>query len=139
RHRKRWPGSTSARGGADPCAPVPGPMRSVPCGRGRMRKMDAANSRPRPANARRGPNAGVREAGAVRAGGNPGRDRYNGAYRPEGHSPSSAIGALDGERAAMNIFLAYAHLEPQSFNAVLKDTAVAALRTAGHVVQVSDL
>lgn len=39
----------------------------------------------------------------------------------------------------MNIFLAYAHLEPQSFNAVLKDTAVAALRTAGHVVQVSDL
>lgn len=39
----------------------------------------------------------------------------------------------------MNVLIVYAHPEPRSFNAALKDAAVAALAGAGHQVQVSDL
>lgn len=39
----------------------------------------------------------------------------------------------------MNVFLVFAHPEPQSFNGALVRTAVAALEAAGHAVQVSDL
>ncbi len=39
----------------------------------------------------------------------------------------------------MNIFIVYAHPEPKSFNAAMKDTAVDVLTKAGHRVRVSDL
>src|SRR5882757_1553770 len=39
----------------------------------------------------------------------------------------------------MNALIVYAHLEPASFNAALKDAAVAAIVAAGHQVEVSDL
>lgn len=39
----------------------------------------------------------------------------------------------------MNILLVYAHPEPLSFNAALKETAVAALEGQGHAVRVDDL
>jgi NAD(P)H dehydrogenase (quinone) len=39
----------------------------------------------------------------------------------------------------MNVLIVYAHPEPTSFTAALKDTAVRALSTAGHRVEVSDL
>ena len=39
----------------------------------------------------------------------------------------------------MNVLIVYAHPEPTSFNAALKDRAVAALTAAGHSVVVSDL
>jgi putative NADPH-quinone reductase len=39
----------------------------------------------------------------------------------------------------MNILIVFAHPEPQSFNGALVRTAVAALKAAGHAVQVSDL
>lgn len=39
----------------------------------------------------------------------------------------------------MNVLIVYAHPEPRSFNAALKDAAAAALVEAGHQVQVSDL
>jgi NAD(P)H dehydrogenase (quinone) len=39
----------------------------------------------------------------------------------------------------MNIFLVFAHPEPQSFNGAMVRTAIAALEAAGHAVQVSDL
>jgi putative NADPH-quinone reductase len=39
----------------------------------------------------------------------------------------------------MNVFLVFAHPEPQSFNGALLRTAIAALEAAGHAVQVSDL
>lgn len=39
----------------------------------------------------------------------------------------------------MNIFLLYAHLEPQSFHGALKELAVKTLENQGHVVEVSDL
>lgn len=39
----------------------------------------------------------------------------------------------------MNCLIIYAHPEPTSFTAALKDTAVQALRSAGHTVEVSDL
>ncbi len=39
----------------------------------------------------------------------------------------------------MHVLLVYAHPEPTSFNAALKDEAVAAIRAAGHSVDVSDL
>jgi NAD(P)H dehydrogenase (quinone) len=39
----------------------------------------------------------------------------------------------------MNVLIVYAHPEPQSFQAAMRDTAAAALRSAGHVLQVSDL
>lgn len=39
----------------------------------------------------------------------------------------------------MNVLIVYAHEEPQSFNAALKDKAVAVLKDAGHTVEVSDL
>jgi NAD(P)H dehydrogenase (quinone) len=39
----------------------------------------------------------------------------------------------------MNILIVYAHQEPKSFNAAMKDTAVAVLTAAGHQVIVSDL
>lgn len=39
----------------------------------------------------------------------------------------------------MNIFLVFAHPEPQSFNGAMLRTAVATLEAAGHQVQVSDL
>lgn len=41
--------------------------------------------------------------------------------------------------ASLRYLIVYAHPEPQSLNAALKDHAVAALRAAGHEVQVSDL
>lgn len=39
----------------------------------------------------------------------------------------------------MNVLIVYAHPEPRSLNAALRDVAVAALSDAGHTVQVSDL
>ncbi len=39
----------------------------------------------------------------------------------------------------MNTLIVYAHEEPQSFNAALKDRAVTVLTDAGHTVEVSDL
>lgn len=39
----------------------------------------------------------------------------------------------------MRVLLVYAHPEPTSFTAALKNTALAALRDAGHTVEVSDL
>jgi NAD(P)H dehydrogenase (quinone) len=39
----------------------------------------------------------------------------------------------------MNILIVYAHPEPTSFTAALKDAAVRALEAAGHAVEVSDL
>jgi NAD(P)H dehydrogenase (quinone) len=39
----------------------------------------------------------------------------------------------------MNVLIVYAHPEPTSFTAALKDAAVRALSTAGHPVEVSDL
>jgi NAD(P)H dehydrogenase (quinone) len=39
----------------------------------------------------------------------------------------------------MNALIVYAHLEPASFNAALKDAAVEAIVAAGHRVEVSDL
>jgi NAD(P)H dehydrogenase (quinone) len=39
----------------------------------------------------------------------------------------------------MNILIVYAHQEPKSFNAAMKETAVAVLAAAGHQVIVSDL
>ncbi len=39
----------------------------------------------------------------------------------------------------MNTLIVYAHEEPQSFNAAMKDRAVAVLTDAGHTVEVSDL
>lgn len=39
----------------------------------------------------------------------------------------------------MNVFIVYAHPEPRSFGAALRDRGTAALRAAGHAVQVSDL
>lgn len=39
----------------------------------------------------------------------------------------------------MNIFIVYAHPEPQSFNAAMKDTAAEVLTKAGQKVRVSDL
>jgi NAD(P)H dehydrogenase (quinone) len=39
----------------------------------------------------------------------------------------------------MNILIVYAHQEPKSFNAAMKETAVAVLTAAGHQVLISDL
>ena len=39
----------------------------------------------------------------------------------------------------MNVLIVYAHPEPKSFNAAMKELAVATLREAGHEVAVSDL
>jgi NAD(P)H dehydrogenase (quinone) len=39
----------------------------------------------------------------------------------------------------VNVLIIYAHPEPRSFNAALRDTAVESLTAAGHQVQVSDL
>jgi len=39
----------------------------------------------------------------------------------------------------MNVLLVYAHPEPTSFTAALKDAGAAALRKAGHTVEISDL
>lgn len=39
----------------------------------------------------------------------------------------------------MHVLIVYAHPEPSSFNAALKDEAVATIRAAGHSVEVSDL
>lgn len=39
----------------------------------------------------------------------------------------------------MNVLIVYAHNEPQSFTAALKDTAVSSLRAHGHEVEVCDL
>jgi NAD(P)H dehydrogenase (quinone) len=39
----------------------------------------------------------------------------------------------------MNVFIVYAHPEPTSFNAAMKNTAVATLTTLGHTVEISDL
>ena len=39
----------------------------------------------------------------------------------------------------MHVLIVYAHPEPTSFTAALKDTAVAAIESAGHTVDVSDL
>ena len=39
----------------------------------------------------------------------------------------------------MNVLLVYAHPEPTSFTAALKDAAVETLTAAGHSVEVSDL
>lgn len=38
-----------------------------------------------------------------------------------------------------NVLIVYAHQEPKSFNAALKDVAVETLRGQGHTVTVSDL
>jgi NAD(P)H dehydrogenase (quinone) len=39
----------------------------------------------------------------------------------------------------LKVFYIYAHPEPKSFNANLKDTALAALKENGHEVRLSDL
>jgi NAD(P)H dehydrogenase (quinone) len=39
----------------------------------------------------------------------------------------------------MNVFIAYAHAEPKSFNGALFQTAQDTLRAAGHPVMTSDL
>lgn len=39
----------------------------------------------------------------------------------------------------MNVFIVYAHPEPSSFNAALKDVAVQVLTAQGHAVRISDL
>ncbi len=39
----------------------------------------------------------------------------------------------------MNVLIVYAHPEPESFNAALKNTAVRTLEALGHQVQISDL
>ncbi len=39
----------------------------------------------------------------------------------------------------MNVLIVYAHEEPRSFNAALKNRAVSVLTDAGHSVEVSDL
>ena len=39
----------------------------------------------------------------------------------------------------MHVLIVHAHPEPTSFNAAMTETAVRALGTAGHEVQVSDL
>ena len=39
----------------------------------------------------------------------------------------------------LKVFYIYAHPEPKSFNAALKDTALAALQENGHEVKLSDL
>ena len=39
----------------------------------------------------------------------------------------------------MNVLIVFAHPEPASFSAALKDEAVATLAAAGHAVTVSDL
>ncbi len=39
----------------------------------------------------------------------------------------------------MNVLLVFAHPEPKSLNGMLRDTAIAELRAAGHTVEVSDL
>ncbi len=39
----------------------------------------------------------------------------------------------------MNVLIVYAHEEPRSFNAALKNHAVSVLTDAGHSVEVSDL
>jgi NAD(P)H dehydrogenase (quinone) len=39
----------------------------------------------------------------------------------------------------MNVLIVYAHPEPASFTAALKNSAVQALSAAGHQVEVSDL
>lgn len=39
----------------------------------------------------------------------------------------------------MNVFIIYAHHEPKSFNAAMKNCAVETFSAAGHLVQVSDL
>ena len=43
---------------------------------------------------------------------------------------------MNGEK---NILIVYAHQEPKSFNAALKDEAVSTLAAQGHNVTVSDL
>ncbi len=39
----------------------------------------------------------------------------------------------------MNVLIVFAHNEPRSFNAAMKDEAVRLLQGEGHAVQVSDL
>ena len=39
----------------------------------------------------------------------------------------------------MNVLIVFAHNEPRSFNAAMKDLSVGTLEAAGHAVQVSDL
>lgn len=39
----------------------------------------------------------------------------------------------------MNVFIVFAHPEPRSLNAALRDVAIEALKAQGHAVQVSDL
>jgi len=52
-----------------------------------------------------------------------------------------AMGARGGppQNAPMKVLIVFAHPEPASFSAALKDEAVAALSQAGHAVAVSDL
>lgn len=47
--------------------------------------------------------------------------------------------AQERQPRPMNILIIYAHPEPRSFTAAMKDTAVRALSAAGHIVEVSDL
>jgi NAD(P)H dehydrogenase (quinone) len=42
-------------------------------------------------------------------------------------------------KTAMNVLIVYAHPEPTSFNAALKDAAVKTIQAAGHRAEVSDL
>lgn len=39
----------------------------------------------------------------------------------------------------MNVLIVFAHPDPRSLNAALRDTAVAELEAQGHAVRVSDL
>jgi NAD(P)H dehydrogenase (quinone) len=49
------------------------------------------------------------------------------------------LAAHSFESSAMNILIVYAHPEPTSLNAALRDFSVQHLQAAGHAVQVSDL
>lgn len=44
-----------------------------------------------------------------------------------------------GKGADVNVLIVFAHNEPQSFNAAMKELAIAELTALGHAVQVSDL
>jgi NAD(P)H dehydrogenase (quinone) len=57
------------------------------------------------------------------------------AFRLPPHSPWCSLGST----GVMNILIVYAHPNPRSFNAAMKDLAVDVLTKRGHDVQVSDL
>src|SRR5437016_1523097 len=53
--------------------------------------------------------------------------------------PASSTIVADTPAAGVNVLVIYAHPEPTSFAAALKNVALSALTAAGHKVEVSDL